>query len=121
MDRHHWSRRISRLDPATDYHEIYQIMAFHEFPWDMNQSLSFALYRTYAIPSIGGLLRQTGEFTERTQKRYDDTALILDTILEHGLDRRVRLAAADRRRAGRQRRLLPGPGPAHGHQGHPAD
>jgi hypothetical protein len=35
MDRHHWSRHISRLDPATDYHEIYQILAFHEFPWDM--------------------------------------------------------------------------------------
>jgi ER-bound oxygenase mpaB/B'/Rubber oxygenase, catalytic domain len=86
MDRHHWSRHISRLDPATDYHEIYQILAFHEFPWDMNQSLSFALYRTYAIPSIGSLLRQTGEFTQRTQKRYDDTALVLDTILEHGLD-----------------------------------
>ena len=51
----------------------------------MNQSLSFALYRTYAVPSIGRLLKQTGEFTERTQKRYDDTALILDTVLEHGL------------------------------------
>jgi hypothetical protein len=50
----------------------------------MNQSLSFALYRTYAVPSIGRLLRETGEFTQRTQKRYDDTALILDTILEHG-------------------------------------
>ena len=86
MDRHHWSWRISQLDPARDYHEIYRILAYHEFPWDMNQSLSFALYRTYAVPSIGRLLRETGEFTQRTQKRYDDTALILDTILEHRLD-----------------------------------
>jgi hypothetical protein len=86
MDRHHWSRRISQLDPARDYHEIYRILAYHEFPWDMNQSLSFALYRTYAVPSIGRLLGETGEFTQRTQKRYDDTALILDTILEHRLD-----------------------------------
>jgi len=85
MDRHHWSRRISQLDPARDYEQIYRILAFHEFPWDMNQSLSFALYRTYAVPSIGRLLAETGEFTRRTQKRYDDTALILDTILEHGL------------------------------------
>ena len=84
MDRQHWSRQISRLDPATDYHKIYRILVTREFPWDMNQSLSFALYRTYAVPSIGGLLRATGEFTERTQKRYDDTALILDTI-EYGL------------------------------------
>ena len=26
MDRHHWSQHISRLDPATDYHEIYRIL-----------------------------------------------------------------------------------------------
>ncbi len=85
MDRHHWSRQISRLDPASDYEQIYRIVVSHEFPWDMNQSLSFALYRTYAVPSIGRLLSRTGEFTQRTQKRYDDTALILDTVLEHGM------------------------------------
>src|SRR5580658_10964093 len=85
MDRQHWSRRISQLDPGRDYEQIYRILATHEFPWDMNQSLSFALYRTYAVPSIGRLLAETGEFTRRTQKRYDDTALILDTVLEHGL------------------------------------
>ena len=85
MNRQHWSRRIGQLDPARDYEQIYRILATHEFPWDMNQSLSFALYRTYAVPSIGRLLAETGEFTRRTQKRYDDTTLILDTILEHGL------------------------------------
>jgi hypothetical protein len=52
----------------------------------MNQSLSFALYRTYAVPSIGRLLKRTGEFTERTQKRYDDTGLILSAIGENGLE-----------------------------------
>jgi hypothetical protein len=85
MDRHYWAQHIAGLDPETEYEQIYRIITTHEFPWDMNQSLSFALYRTYAVPSIGGLLRRTGEFTERTQKRYDDTALILDTVLEHGL------------------------------------
>jgi hypothetical protein len=85
MDRYDWADRIARLDPATDHHEIYRILAVHEFPWDLTQSLSFALYRTYAVPSIGRLLFDTGELTERTQKRYDDTALILDAILEHGL------------------------------------
>ncbi len=37
------------------------------------------------MPGIGRLLKRTGEFTERTQKRYDDTALILDTVLDPGL------------------------------------
>jgi ER-bound oxygenase mpaB/B'/Rubber oxygenase, catalytic domain len=86
MQRDHWARRIAELDPATDFAEIYRILVAHEFPWDMNQSLSFALFRTYAVPSIGRLLAETGEFVRRTQKRYDDTGLILDAILEHGLD-----------------------------------
>ena len=85
MDRNYWVDHIAGLDPETEYEQIYRILVTHEFPWDMNQSLSFALYRTYAVPSIGRLLKRTGEFTERTQKRYDDTALILDTVLEHGL------------------------------------
>lgn len=86
MSRTHWLRRIDALDPVRDYVEITRITAFHEFPWDSVQALSFALFRTYAVPSIGVLLHDTGEFTERTQKRYDDTVLILDAIGEHGLD-----------------------------------
>lgn len=76
--------RTDQLDPTTEYEEIYRILATQEFPWDINQALSFALFRTYAVPSIGELLYRTGEFTERTQKRYDDTGLILDSVLEHG-------------------------------------
>jgi uncharacterized protein (DUF2236 family) len=59
-------------------------MAGHEFPWDMTQSLGLALYRTYAVPSIGELLAETGEFERRTHKRYADTGLLLDAIVEHG-------------------------------------
>ncbi|HEV7625176.1 MAG TPA: oxygenase MpaB family protein, partial [Streptomyces sp.] len=44
------------------------------------------LYRTYAVPGIGRLLARTAELTERTQKRYDDTALLLDAVLEHGFE-----------------------------------
>ena len=86
LDRMHWLRKIATLDPDTEYEEIYRIDTMLEFPWDMNQSLGLALYRTYAVPSIGGLLARTGEFTERTQKRYDDTGLILTAIGENGLD-----------------------------------
>lgn len=79
-------RRIQRMDPVTDAHEIYRLSTAFEFPWDYTRALELALYRTYAIPSIGRLLARTGELTERTQKRYDDTALLLDTVVEHGFD-----------------------------------
>ncbi len=85
LRRDHWQRTIERLDPEVDYEEIYRITTTLEFPWDMSQSLSFALFRTFAVPSIGRLLDETGEFCTRTQKRYDDTALLLDEVARHGL------------------------------------
>jgi hypothetical protein len=87
---------LSRRDPDTDYHEIYRQLATLEFPWDVYQALSFALFRTYAVPSIGQVLHRTGEFTARVQKRYDDTVLILDAVLEHGFDHPIGRAAIRR-------------------------
>ncbi len=84
MGRFPIRRRIEALDPAREFADIYRLMGAHEFPWDLNQALSFALFRTYAVPSIGGLLARTREFTDRPQKRYDDTVLLLDAVLEHG-------------------------------------
>lgn len=84
MKRFDWLREIQRLDPEKDFLRIYQITATLEFPWDVTRALEFALYRTYAVPSIGRLLGETGEFVDRTQKRYDDTTLLLDAVVEHG-------------------------------------
>ncbi len=86
MRRFDWYDEIHQLDPDQDRVRITQILSAHEFPWDMDQALGLALYRTYAVPSVGNLLLATGEFTERTQRRYDDTALVLNDILEHGFD-----------------------------------
>ncbi len=61
-------------------------LAFIDFPWDINKALEFALLRTYAVPSISGLLARTGEFEHRTAKRYDDTALLIREALRNGLD-----------------------------------
>ena len=38
------------------------------------------------MPSIGELLASTGEFTERTRKRYDDTDLLISSFAEAGYD-----------------------------------
>ncbi|MFF3782300.1 oxygenase MpaB family protein [Streptomyces sp. NPDC001933] len=86
MKRYDRLKEIQRLDPERDFLRIYRIMATYEFPWDITRALELALYRTYAVPSIGRLLARTAELTDRSQKRYDDTALLLDTVLEHGFD-----------------------------------
>ncbi|MFK4067006.1 oxygenase MpaB family protein [Streptomyces sp. NPDC029674] len=84
MKRFERLEQIRRLDPERDFLEIYRLTATFEFPWDYTRALELALYRTYAVPSIGRLLAQTAELTDRTQKRYDDTALLLDAVVEHG-------------------------------------
>ena len=63
MKRYELRHRTDHLDPDTQYEEIYRILATQEFPWDINQALSFALFRTYAVPSVGSLLFGTDEFT----------------------------------------------------------
>ena len=84
--RHRILRQIEKLDPQKDHFRISYLAGFHEFPWESTRSLEFALFRTYAVASVGRLLNATGEFTQRTQKRYDDTDLMLSEILEHGYD-----------------------------------
>ncbi|NDK90931.1 DUF2236 domain-containing protein [Gordonia desulfuricans] len=78
IDRNHG------LDAETRFAEIYRNLTVYDFPWDMNQALSFALFRTYAVPSVGRLLAQTAEFTDNVQRRYDDTALLLEVPLLEG-------------------------------------
>jgi hypothetical protein len=78
--------RTAGLDPETEFQEISRRLGLYEFPWDTTQALSFALFRTYAVPSIGRLLADTHQFTENTQKRYDDTALLLEDAVVEDLD-----------------------------------
>lgn len=77
---------IQRLDPEKDHQRIVFLSTCFEFPFDTTRSLEFALFRTFAVPSISELLARTGEFPFRAQKRYDDTDLIVSELMEWGYD-----------------------------------
>ena len=77
-------KKIKSLDPEKDHWEIARLSFFYEFPWDNTRALELALFRTFAVPSISAILQKSREFEKRTQKRYDDTDLILSEILENG-------------------------------------
>lgn len=94
-----YTKEIARLDPKRDYERIAYLLTFHCFPWDMEKALEFALFRTFAVPSVSRLLVATGEFVNRTRKRYDDTELILYEILENGMDSERGRAATARMNA----------------------
>lgn len=62
---------IEQLDPKRDCQRIVYLMGAYERPWLVRKSLEFALFRTYAVPSISRLLEATGQFQQHGQKRYD--------------------------------------------------
>ncbi len=79
-------RQIQALDPVRDHVKIQHLSTGYEFPWDTVRALEIALYRTYCVPGISALLDRTGEFHHRTQRRYDDTALIVAEMCEWGYE-----------------------------------
>lgn len=83
-----WQRfkAIQQLDPQQDNCEIARLIAGYEFPWDMTKALEIALLRTFCVSSISELLNKTGEFAVRSQKRYDDTGLLISSIFKWGHD-----------------------------------
>ena len=77
---------ILSLDPRRDCQRIVFLSKCHDFGFDTARALEFALFRTYCVPSISALLDRTGEFRERPQKRYDDTEIIVNEMMEYGYD-----------------------------------
>ena len=79
-------QRIEQLDPVTEHCQICHLLAGYEFPWDITRALELAMLKTYCVPSISQLLDRTGEFHHHTQKRYDDTGLLVAEMLKWGYD-----------------------------------
>lgn len=77
LPRDYWVHQIATMDPKVQWAEIYGVTTGHEFPWDSQRATEIALVRTYAVPAIAELLARTREFVDNTEKRYDDTAIIL--------------------------------------------
>jgi hypothetical protein len=90
---------IEILDSLRDHQRIVFLSTRIDFPWDTTRALEFALFRTFAIPSISALLHKTREFEDRAQKRYDDTDIIVSHIMEHGYDSESGRAAIARMNA----------------------
>ena len=86
MSRYAVLRAIERLDPEKDHQRIIFLSTCYDFPFDTTRALEFALFRTFCIPSISALLDRTGEFSQRPQKRYDNTDIIVSELLEWGYD-----------------------------------
>jgi hypothetical protein len=84
MGRFATLEEIRRLDPVKDHERIVFLSTCFDFPFDTTRALEFALFRTFAVPSVSSLLDRTGEFAQRAQKRYDDTDILVSELMEYG-------------------------------------
>jgi len=86
MHRFATLHEIQSLDPERDNQRIMHLSFGNEFPWDSVRALEVALYRTYCMPAVSGLLDRTQEFYKHPQRRYDDTAILIAEMCEWGYE-----------------------------------
>lgn len=79
-----WERCIDGLDPIAGAHAVFAVLFDRVFPHDIILATELGQLRTFAFPSISGLLHATGEYERRGPKRVDDTRAILTEIVEPG-------------------------------------
>jgi len=88
--------RYALLDPVKDHQEIVKWMMIHTWRFDLVRSIEIALLKTFALPEIAKILVDSTEFLGRTQKRYDDTDLLLSLFIENGYSSREGMEALRR-------------------------
>lgn len=77
---------LARLDPATDWHEIYRRLTLWELPAEARFGFQLAFYRPFAIPSMAAVLQRTGHFRRETIRRAYDTGIVIHEIIWGGVD-----------------------------------
>ncbi|KAL2818989.1 hypothetical protein BDW59DRAFT_151727 [Aspergillus cavernicola] len=68
-----------------DAFQIQKNLVQFEFPFLFTKALQFALFRTYGIPTISGVLTKTTQFSKpgTSLKRYTDTTALVQEFLGH--------------------------------------
>ncbi len=96
MARDRILKEIQKLDPQKDHECIVFLSTCYEFPFDTTRALELTLFRTFCVSSISGLLDGTGEFRQRSQKRYDETDILVSELMEWGYSSERRRRAIQR-------------------------
>lgn len=83
-DRNARLRRIGELDPEKDYREITALF-YLDFQSVMILQAVTGNLMTFAVPRMSRVLSATKQFEHHTAKRFVDTTLLVQAVLDHGL------------------------------------
>lgn len=87
---------ISNPETVEEAHKISVKFMFQDFPFLASKALEFGLFKTYGIPSISVILYGTGELTQETNKRFDDTDIMIREFMEHNPNSKRSQASVER-------------------------
>lgn len=82
--RYNYSANLSAI--TLDHAQQIQLYLFElEFPFIAQKALEFALFRTYGIPSISGLLMHTKQLSTKahSSKRMTDTSVLMLEVIKN--------------------------------------
>ena len=77
---------LARMDPESDWHEIYKRLTLWELPAEARFGFQLAFYRPFAVPRMAAVLQRTGHFHRNTIRRAYDTGLVMHEIIWGGVD-----------------------------------
>jgi hypothetical protein len=66
--------------------EIYHHLCCLEFPFECFYGINLAFYRTFVSPTISKVYEQTNTIAGTTEKRVNDTDIIMHAWVDYGLD-----------------------------------
>lgn len=84
--RSRYARRIARLDAQKDCEEIYHLLGCYEFPWEIFYGINLAFFRTFSSPTISGLYYSTTTIETTSEKRVNDTDILMHAWFDYGVD-----------------------------------
>jgi hypothetical protein len=77
-----YKRNLSNLNAEQIYHHL----CCYEFPFECFYGINLAFYRTFVSPTISTVYRQTNTIAGETEKRVNDTDIIMHAWVDYGID-----------------------------------
>ncbi|CAF1105347.1 unnamed protein product [Didymodactylos carnosus] len=77
-----YKRNLSNLNAEQIYHHL----CCFEFPFECFYGINLAFYRTFVSPTISTVYRQTNTIAGDTEKRVNDTDIIMHAWVDYGID-----------------------------------
>ncbi|CAF3087922.1 unnamed protein product [Rotaria sp. Silwood2] len=84
--RRQWLNKYKQSLSCLNGEQIYRHLCCNEFPFECFYGINLAFYRTFVSPTISTVYSQTNTIASETEKRVNDTDIIMHAWIDYGLN-----------------------------------